>query len=474
MSSHDQESSCASVGTAKAQSKECANLSCANAGTLHCGACGLVMYCSQACQKKHWRRKPDGHKAECKLHVAAKKKTASIGPARASSSGGNRDDSSGGGGRIAQPLVIAVGCRVRIEGIQSKPELNGTKGVVTQAVAAIKKVRWHVQLDDTGAVVSLSESCLVPIAAAPKDAGARVVVDTSASKECYVCLGADATVVPLGCACRGAAGSAHVACIAEAAAHAFAENNLSWSVCPLCKQWYTGEMQLELAEERMCRVKHLPETDMEAQFALGRALEQNGQYDKAIVIFRKMLSLLQEMNGSDHPATINTAEQLALSLGRKAQNIPFGDFTAECTEAIKLHKNNLRVRRRICGLTHRSTLGCMSNLASALAADRNTPVDQIEESIKLFRITLKKMQLVLPENDFYVQSTMGSFAAKLRTHAFAFPVKRAMELLGEAKDLLQKVVAIQERLLGPEHPETKNNQNNLMMVKWHCESYLKK
>lgn len=125
-------------------------------------------------------------------------------------------------------------------------------------------------------------------------AGARVVVDTSASKECYVCLGADATVVPLGCACRGAAGSAHVACMIEAAVHAFAENNLSWSVCSLCKQWYTGEMQLELAEERMCRVKHLPEIDMEwqlAQLALGRALEHNGQYDRAIVVCRKMLSL---------------------------------------------------------------------------------------------------------------------------------------------------------------------------------------
>lgn len=73
------------------------------------------------------------------------------------------------------------------------------------------------------------------------------------------------------------------------------------------------------------------------------------------------------------------------------------------------------------------------------------------------------MQRVLPENDFYIQSTMGSFAALLRTHAFEFPVKRAMELLGEAKDLLQKVVAIQERLLGPEHPETKNNQINLMV-----------
>ena len=286
----------------------CNEPTCSNPGTKQCGACEKVCYCSAACQKKHWRRKPDGHKAECKLHVAAKKKTASIGPAHASSSGGNRDDSSGGGGRIAQPLVIAVGCRVRIEGIQSKPELNGTKGVVTQAVAAIKKMRWHVQLDDTGAVVSLSESCLVPIAAAPKDHG---IVDGGGHACCYICLDTDDGVIQRGCACRGSAGGAHVACMIEAAAHAEVQTLCaSWHECSLCHKSYTGRMQKELTEENVRRMKHLPQTDTKsilAHFGRGMALTDGGEYRDAEVVFRTALGVV----GAEHPIALLINHQLA-------------------------------------------------------------------------------------------------------------------------------------------------------------------
>ena len=302
--------------------------------------------------------------------------------------------------------------------------------------------------------------------------GARGVVDASTGKECYVCLVADTHVVPIGCACRGAAGSAHVACIAEVAAHAFAENKLSWSVCSLCKQWYTGKMQLGLAEERVFRVKHLPETDpasYNAQFVLGRALEHNDQYDRAIVIGRKVLTLMQELHGPENLASIEAADQLAMCLGRKASNNVTSNnpFTAECTEAIKLLRNSLRVKQKIFGPAHRDVLGNKSNLASALAADRTAPNSQVEESMKLYRATLKTMLRVLPENDFFIQSTLGSFARNLQNHAFGFPVKQAIEMLREAKVMLQKVVSIQDRLLGPEHPETRNNKMNLMVVELH-------
>ena len=46
--------------------KLCSEPSCLSPGTMTCGACEIACYCSAVCQKKHWRLKPYGHKAECK------------------------------------------------------------------------------------------------------------------------------------------------------------------------------------------------------------------------------------------------------------------------------------------------------------------------------------------------------------------------------------------------------------------------
>jgi len=62
------------------------------------------------------------------------------------------------------PDTLTPGAAVRVSGIQSRPELNGQRGVCVQYDE--KKGRWDVRLDD-GEVVSLKEISLTAIVAIP-------------------------------------------------------------------------------------------------------------------------------------------------------------------------------------------------------------------------------------------------------------------------------------------------------------------
>ena len=69
-----------------------------------------------------------------------------------------------GGGPVAAAAAagssITVGCRVRIDGLVSKPELNGMEGVVT----AQKEARWVVQPSGEGlAPLALKEANLTVV-----------------------------------------------------------------------------------------------------------------------------------------------------------------------------------------------------------------------------------------------------------------------------------------------------------------------
>ena len=41
---------------------------------LKCGGCGVVPYCSKACQTQHWKKPAGAHKGECAAFAALKKK----------------------------------------------------------------------------------------------------------------------------------------------------------------------------------------------------------------------------------------------------------------------------------------------------------------------------------------------------------------------------------------------------------------
>ena len=183
--------------------KVCSEPSCSNPAKKKCNACKVARYCCAACQKQHWRLEPHGHKTECDVLAALKKKeaflfTASDGAGAEQGGGGGGGGSasaSGGGG----PACAAGG------GGSSSSGCSSSDGVAS-----------------TTTLSSLAD-------AESEDDG------DGEGQACYICLNADAGVVPLGCGCRGAAGGAHVLCMVEAAAHADVQTEgSSWHTCSLC------------------------------------------------------------------------------------------------------------------------------------------------------------------------------------------------------------------------------------------------
>ena len=73
---------------------------------------------------------------------------------------------------------------------------------------------------------------------------------------CFICLDTSPSPIQSGCACRGAAGLAHLRCRLEAT-EALVEQKKStewWLTCQTCKQQFTGEMRNGLANAWWSRV----------------------------------------------------------------------------------------------------------------------------------------------------------------------------------------------------------------------------
>ena len=71
---------------------------------------------------------------------------------------------------------------------------------------------------------------------------------------CIICLDTSPPPIQSGCACRGDSGLAHIACLVRAAASQAQRGSDAWQMCQTCKQYYTGAMQMGLAEVWRSRV----------------------------------------------------------------------------------------------------------------------------------------------------------------------------------------------------------------------------
>lgn len=65
--------------------------------------------------------------------------------------------------RMVEGWEIAIGCTVRVDGLKSRPQLNGAQGVVR----AQKGDRWQVKLDADAKMISLKQANLTIVAPSP-------------------------------------------------------------------------------------------------------------------------------------------------------------------------------------------------------------------------------------------------------------------------------------------------------------------
>ena len=110
-----------------------------DAPSQRCSRCGSTFYCSKSCQGSHWKV----HRSSCQ--GPATQAPAASDAAAAACDGSGAHDS------------LAVGSRVRVEGLQSSPQYNSSVGEVTGVAPG---GRIAVKLQGSGQVLSLKRENL--------------------------------------------------------------------------------------------------------------------------------------------------------------------------------------------------------------------------------------------------------------------------------------------------------------------------
>ena len=243
---------------------------------------------------------------------------------------------------------------------------------------------------------------------------------------CFICLETSPPPIQMGCACRGEAGLAHLGCLAKAAESRAAREG--WWKCRTCNQGFTGAMQRGLAEELWLRSRDQPAESEDRQHAawnLANALRCQGKYAEAAQMQHELLDMRRRVPGPEHPITLGTISDLALSLCGQGKY----------AEAEQMQRELLDVRRRVLGPEHPNTLTTMSNLCSSLRGQ-----GKYTEAEQMRRELLIVMQRVLGPDHRDTLITMSSLALSLSGQG-----KHA-----EAEQMLCDVLDVQRRVLGPD------------------------
>ena len=250
---------------------------------------------------------------------------------------------------------------------------------------------------------------------------------------CTICLdgGGDTRPIQCGCACRGAAGLAHVGCKARVAAHVSAGWNDAWAECLTCGQFYTGGMQLGLARELVRQMERRAPADdhrLTALCNLGQALKEAGEHDEAEVLLRDVLVLRRRAFGAKHPCTLNVGTILAETMrlcGRFAEAVAlYQQILAATPASFKEHENTLGAQR--------SCADALSKLGNHAEAEVLLRGILATEDVKYGPGDARTLQ---------TRQTLGDVLREQGKHA-------------EAGCVFRPTMAAMQRVLGPEHPET--------------------
>jgi tetratricopeptide (TPR) repeat protein len=169
---------------------------------------------------------------------------------------------------------------------------------------------------------------------------------------------------------------------------------------------------------------------------MGYYLAERGGFPQARQLGIEVLDRVQDALGSEHPDTLASVNNLALTLRELGDN----------QSAIGYGERLLEVCRRVLGDDHPSTLTAMGNLASALH----------EEGFYKKALALKKEVLECRLRIFGPAHPESLTAMNNLSLALAEGGE-----LDEAHELQAQVVQFSCELLGPEHPDTLLAMSNL-------------
>ena len=258
---------------------------------------------------------------------------------------------------------------------------------------------------------------------------------------CNICLDGGDEPVPIqrGCACRGDAGLAHVACLAEVAARKEGGYHEGWHTCPTCGQHYTGAMDLGLQLALVHRMRTRPRDDvdrLDAEGHLGSALSDAGKFAEAADVLARVLTAKKRVHGEEGASTLATANMLGNTYYDQGK----------LAEAEELQVWLLEASGRVHGEEHSVTLAASTNLA--ITYSKQGKHEEAEElKVRVLEVHRRVRGEEHPRT-LAAADNLATTCSRLGKHA-------------EAEELEAGALAVSRRVLGTEHPDTLITANNL-------------
>ena len=292
---------------------------------------------------------------------------------------------------------------------------------------------------------------------------AEACAEDTKGQTCYICTQALHWKTKEGlvrmCACRGTAGFAHVSCLAEQAKilHAEAEeNNLGdkalaerwarWYECSLCEQRYHGVVACALTWACWKTYLGRPEDQVRclAMNVLGLGLSAADHDEDALSVREAELAMKLRL-GVPEENLLGVQTNLAITykrLGRSEQTLRMmRDVYSGC---LKLY-----------GEEHGRTVASANNYANSL-----TELRRFEEAKSLLLKTIPVSRRALGDNHDHTLRMRAIYASALYLDTGA-----TLDDLREAGDTLEDVERIARRVLGGQHPTTKDIERDLRQAR---------
>ena len=287
--------------------------------------------------------------------------------------------------------------------------------------------------------------------------------DDTEGQTCYICLDGDAEegLVRM-CACRGAAGFAHVSCLAKQAKILWAEaeenlniNNIEerwrrWEECSLCEQKYHGVVACALGWACWKTYVGRPETDearVDAMTILGNGLSEAEHYDDAVAVYEAELATEERLGVKEEGDILITRGNLAICYYNLGQ----------LDEALSMQREVYAGRQSMGEYLLRAGNQdiAVCNLAEYLVAAR-----EFEEAQSLAREELPAIIDRHGPDDPLTLEVQTWYAL-----AFFRADGASEDDVAEALTILEDVLRRSRRVLGDSHPDTERAREFLEEVR---------
>ena len=280
--------------------------------------------------------------------------------------------------------------------------------------------------------------------------------DDTEGQTCYICLedGSEEGLVRM-CACRGAAGFAHVSCLARQAKIMYAEaeeRNLDdeafdarwarWHTCRLCEQEFHGVVSHALGWACWKTYLGQPNNDdrASAMTQLGNGLYSAGHFEDALSVREALLSTLRRL-GADEEILLDAQSNVAST---------YADL-GQLEKALSMEQDIYSDSVQLLGEENRDTLEAAGNLAITLR-----DLERFQEARSVLRNAIPLVRRVLGESDQFALAMRSNYAEALYRDDGA-----TLADLSEAVTTLEETEQTARRVLGGAHPTTASIQRFL-------------